>query len=233
MIDLRLGDCLELMREMPDASVDAVITDPPYNVSRENNFATMERYNSYKGIDFGEWDKGFNQTDWIARAAPKLKVDSNIVIFNSWQNLGLIAECLQANGINAKRPIVIKKRNPVPTNRDRMFVSSFEFGLWGARGKWTFHRMHKFEEAFLEANGGHGETEHPTEKYLPNIITLIATLTNEGDTILDPFMGSGTTGVACVKLNRNFIGMEINLDYFAIAQRRIADAQKQPALVMA
>jgi len=71
---------------------------------------------------------------------------------------------------------------------------------------------------------------HPTQKPIPVMEWCILHLTNEGDTILDPFMGSGTTGVACVKLNRNFIGIEINPDYFAIAQKRIADAQMQQAL---
>lgn len=70
--------------------------------------------------------------------------------------------------------------------------------------------------------------EHPSPKPLDLIMWLVET--TSAQTILDPFMGSGTTGVACVKLNRNFIGIEINPDYFAIAQRRIADAQKQPAL---
>lgn len=92
-IDLLQGDCLELMKNVPDESVDAIITDPPYNISRDNNFHTMGR----AGIDFGEWDKGFDLTKWIDVAQPTLKKGGNIVIFNDWKNLSYIVESLETS----------------------------------------------------------------------------------------------------------------------------------------
>lgn len=225
-VDLRLGDCLEILRQMPDNSVDSVITDPPYNVSRDNHFATMERYNSYKGIDFGDWDKDFDQRAWILELPRILADNANVVIFNSWQNLSTIADTLQEIELEVKRPIVLKKRNPMPTNRDRLFVNSFEFGLWATKGKWTFHRSEKYEEAFyLTTNNG--TSGHPTEKHLPAIEYFVEVLTNVNDVVLDPFMGSGTTGVACVRKHRRFIGIEIREQYYQMAKRRITEAQPE------
>ena len=89
-IQLLHGDCLELMKDIPVGIVDAIITDPPYNISRDNNFHTMGR----AGIDFGEWDKGFDLTTWIGIAQPTLKKGGNIIIFNDWKNLSYIAESL-------------------------------------------------------------------------------------------------------------------------------------------
>jgi site-specific DNA-methyltransferase (adenine-specific)/modification methylase len=82
----------------------------------------------------------------------------------------------------------------------------------------------------FSANRSNGTRVHPTEKPIELMMWCVANYTNEGDTILDPFMGSGTTMVACVKLGRNGIGIEINPDYFAIAQRRIEEAQAQTVM---
>ena len=120
------GDNSEVMKGIPDNSIDLMVTDPPYNISKKNNFATMKRYNQYEGMDFGEWDKGFNQISWLKYAVDKMKNPSSIVIFNSWQNLKMISDELEKLGINTKRILVIKKTNPMPVNRDRLFTNSFE-----------------------------------------------------------------------------------------------------------
>ena len=91
MTNLYNGDSLLIMQDndkIAPNSIDAIITDPPYNISRQNNFTTMGR----AGIDFGEWDKGFDLTSWIDIAAPLLKKGGNIVIFNSWTNMSYIRE---------------------------------------------------------------------------------------------------------------------------------------------
>ncbi|GFK30716.1 hypothetical protein ScFU149_08330 [Streptococcus canis] len=86
-MEIKCGNCLELLAELTDGSIDMVITDPPYNISVKNNFATMGR----KGIDFGDWDKGFDLLSWIDIASLKLTKNGGMVIFNSWKNLGDIA----------------------------------------------------------------------------------------------------------------------------------------------
>lgn len=225
-IKLILGDCLQEMKKIPDKSIDLVLTDPPYNISRKNNFGTMKRYNSYKGMDFGEWDWNFDQEKWIEDVISKLKDNANVVIFNSWQNIKQIADCLQKLGLEIKRPIILKKKNPMPANRERLFLNSFEFGVWASKGKWTFNRIGKYNEAFFEVSNN-GKTEHPTEKSKNAMIYFIKILSNENNTVLDPFMGSGTTGVACKELGRRFIGIEIEPKYFEIAQRRINQATQE------
>jgi hypothetical protein len=182
----------------------------------------MERYNQYKGMDFGKWDKKFNQLEWIKYAIPKLKDGSNIIIFNSWQNLKLISDELEENGCSTKRILVVKKTNPMPVNRDRLFVNSFEFMIYATKGgKWTFNRRFDYyETGFFECKNN-GETKHPTEKQVKTMKELITILTNKGQTVLDPFMGSGTTGVACKELGREFIGIEKEQEYIKIAEKRI------------
>ena len=223
-MELLKGDCIERMKDIPNESVDCIITDPPYNISKKNNFGTMERYNKYKGMDFGEWDKNFDLTGWIKCASDKMKYPSSIIVFSSWQNLKLISDEMEKNNISVKRILVIKKTNPMPVNRDRLFVNSFEFMIWGTKGKkWTFNRSGVYETGFFECKNN-GETKHPTEKQIKTIKELLEIVSNEGDIILDCFMGSGTTGVACKNLNRNFIGMELDEKYFNIATKRINDA---------
>lgn len=214
------ADCLEFMKNIPDKSIDLVLTDPPYNISKKNNFSSMERYNKYRGMDFGEWDKGFNQTEWIDIVAPLLKDDANVVIFNSWQNIKEISDHLEKNGLTTKRILVLRKTNPMPVNRDRLFANSFEFIIWAVKGKWTFNREKEIESGFFECKNN-GETKHPTEKQLKTIKELLNILSNEGQVILDPFLGSGTTAVAAIDLKRRFIGIEKEEKYFNIAKKRI------------
>lgn len=133
------GDSLDIMGELPKESMDAIITDPPYNISRVNNFKTMGR----AGIDFGEWDKDFDLVSWIELAEPLLKKGGNIVIFNDWKNLGVIADALENSGLIVKDVIRWEKTNPMPRNRDRRFVVDYEFAVWAVKKgeKWTFNRL--------------------------------------------------------------------------------------------
>jgi site-specific DNA-methyltransferase (adenine-specific) len=215
------GDCLEVMKNIPDKSVDLVIADSPYNISKKNNFATMERYNQYKGMDFGEWDKNFNQISWIETTIRIMKNPSSIIIFNSWQNLKLISDELEKFGLSTKRILVIRKTNPMPINRDRLFTNSFEFCLWATKGShWTFNREGHFETGYFECKNN-GVTKHPTEKNINVIKKIIKVLSNKNDVIIDPFLGSGTTAVACKSLGRRYIGIEISPKYCEIAKARV------------
>ena len=218
------GDCMEVMKDIPDESVDAIITDPPYNISRDNNFHTMGR----AGIDFGEWDKGFDLTKWIGVAQPVLKKGGNIVIFNDWKNLSYIVESLESNGFIVKDLIRWKKTNAMPRNRDRRFITDYEVAIWAVKkgGKWTFNRLSDTYE-IPEITGGLTPISeklnggHTTQKPVYLMRWLIERLTNDKDVILDPFMGSGTTGVACLYTSRSFIGIELGAEYFEIAKKRM------------
>ena len=217
-------DSLQFMKEIPANSVDAIITDPPYNISRDNNFTTMGR----AGIDFGEWDKDFDLTSWIKVAEPLLKKGGNIVIFNSWKNMTNITKSLEENGFEVKDLIRWKKTNAMPRNRDRRFITDYEVAVWAVKkgGNWTFNRLSDTYEIPEIVGGLTPKSEkieggHPTQKPVYVMKWLIERLTNEGDVVLDPFMGSGTTGVACKNLNRKFIGVELDENYYNIAYNRI------------
>lgn len=212
-VDLRLGDCLELMGGVLDKSVDAVITDPPYGIKINrcaNRFGTAT-HKSRRATGLA-WDDSIPTKEYFDEIK---RVSKNQIIFG--------ANFFIENLYSSPCWIVWDKRGDLP---DVPF-SPFELA-------WTsFNRQPK---RYVIRNHGFirdsrdERTGHPTQKPTELIEHILLDFTKEGDTILDPFMGSGTTGVACVKLNRNFIGFEINKEYFEIAQRRINEALVTPKL---
>ena len=227
-IELLHGDCLELMKELYDNDiiVDAIITDPPYNISRDNNFKTMKR----NGINFGEWDKGFNMTSWIYDASLLLKKGGNIVIFCDWKSITPIVEELESQNFDVKDLIRWKKTNPMPRNRDRRFITDYEVAILAVKNgdKWIFNRLNDAYEIPEIVGGITPKSEkfnggHPTQKPIYVMEWLLKRLTNENDVVLDCFMGSGSTGVATINTNRKFIGIEKDDKYFEIARNRIEE----------
>lgn len=224
------GDSLDVMKGIEHGSIDSIITDPPYNISKANNFKSMGR----SGIDFGEWDKNFDLTKWIKVAEPLLKKGGNIVIFNDWKNLSIIAKALEENNFEIKDLIRWEKNNPMPRNRDRRFITDYEVAIWAVKkgAKWTFNRIDEaYERPLIKCSITSKKEKkngtHPTQKPVAVMEWLIERLSNENDIVLDCFMGSGSTGVACINKNRRFIGIELNKDYFDIANTRIEEEIKK------
>ena len=223
MMRLINGDCLEEMKNIPDGSIDMVLTDPPYNIAQKNNFKSMGR----AGIDFGEWDKGFNQKAWLRELSRITNKNATIVIFNTFQNLTDTQRALEEDGFIYKDFLVMRKSNPMPRNRDRRYINSCEYALLMIKSgaKWVFNRKSdKYDSNVIETSvvAGKEKTKHTTQKPINVISELINRHTNENQKVLDPFMGSGTTGVACKNLSRDFIGIEKDETYFKIAQERIS-----------
>lgn len=212
------GDCLERMKEIPDGSVDLVLTDPPYNIARENNFHTMGR----AGIDFGEWDKGADILTYIKDVSRILHKNGSFVVFNDWKNLGDIVKFAETCGFETKDMLRLEKSNPMPRNRDRRYITDFECAIWFTKkgAKWVFNRQ---DEKYQRPKFVHGIDKglHPTQKSLRLMEELVKIHSNENQQVLDCFIGSGTTGVACKNLNRKFIGIEMDENYFDIACKRI------------
>ncbi len=229
MIQIHHANAFEIIKDFyqQNLKVDAIITDPPYNISVKNNFSTLKSAKR-QGIDFGEWDKNFKLLEWIKRYAPLVNPNGCMVIFCSYRSISYIADFLEENGFVVKDFIQWVKNNPMPRNINRRYVQDTEFALWAVKkkAKWVFNKPknEKYLRPLILKSpvvGGLERVKHPTQKSLALMEKIISIHTNPNDIVLDPFMGSGTTGLACKNLERNFIGIESEKEYFQIAKKRL------------
>lgn len=224
---LYLGDAMELVDKFIENNikVNHIITDPPYSISKKNNFGTLKK--PRHGIDFGEWDKNFDLFSWIPKYEKILDKNGSMIVFCSYRYISFIIKTMEECGLEVKDIIVWKKSNPMPRNIDRRYVQDMEFAIWAVKkgSKWVFNKLagHKYMRSLYETSivSGSEKVGHPTQKSLKLMKDLISVHTNENDIILDPFMGSGSTGVAALSLKRNFIGFEISQDYIDLTLNRI------------
>ena len=231
------GDALEIMKGIPDNSIDLVLTDPPYELEwrQSINFKNRKSMFHHKE-ETQKWDKGvkelypalFKEFDRI------VKYTGSVLIFTRAEYITWALEAGKANHFDSKATIVWHKTNPIPQVRKKNYLSSIEMILWLARYDkkkcpFTFNfstqkEMHNFIETPI--CGGKERTSHPTQKPLQLIEKLLSVHSNENDLVLDPFLGSGTTAVACKLMKRNYIGIELNSEYVKIAEARINAIQK-------
>lgn len=224
---LYLANSYSMIKELKSEkiTVNHIITDPPYNISQENNFSTLN--SPRKGVDFGHWDKNFDLYSWIQDYSEILDKDGSMIIFCSYRFISHIIDKLESCGMCVKDTIVWRKSNPMPRNVERRYVQDMEYAVWAVKknSKWTFNKPNTvgYLRSLFETSvvSGLEKTEHPTQKSLVLMEQIIKIHTNQNDLILDPFMGSGTTGVAAIKNERKFIGIEINSNFFNIAKERI------------
>jgi DNA modification methylase len=233
------GDCIEVMKTFPDNSIDCIITDPPYNISKENDNRDKSKLNSPimrrkspLQYDFGEWDNMSRDKfieftkKWLYECCRILKDGGTIISFFNKEDISLLGWESKQYGIRTRTIMSWHKTNPVPSFRKVNYLSACEF-LWiGSKGNkaWIFNfKMQKEMHNFFETpnSSSYSETEHPTEKPLKLIKHLIETHSNKNDIILDCFIGSGTTAVACKQLNRKWIGIELSKEYVDIAKKRL------------
>lgn len=221
------GDAYTMVKEFKQngITVNHIITDPPYNISQDNNFNTLR--NPRKGVDFGKWDKGFDLYSWIEDYSEVLDKNGSMIIFCSYRFISHIIDKLESCGMVVKDTLIWKKSNPMPRNIERRYVQDTEFAVWAVKknAKWTFNKPvnSSYLRSCFETStvSGKEKTGHPTQKSLKLMDAIIKIHTNENDVILDPFMGSGSTGVACIKNKRKFIGIELEKDFFSIAIDRL------------
>lgn len=205
--------------------VNHIITDPPYNISKENNFNTLK--NPRQGVDFGEWDKDFDLFSWIAKYEKILDKNGSMIVFCSYRYMSFIIKTMEENNMEVKDIIVWKKTNPMPRNIERRYVQDMEFAVWAVKkgSKWTFNKDKNkpYMRSLFETPtvAGAEKVPHPTQKSLKLMRALIQTHTNNKDLIIDPFMGSGSTGLASIQLGRKFIGIELDKTYFNMAVDRL------------
>ena len=230
-IDLRCGDCLEVLKDIPDKSIDLVVTDPPYLKTKNNGYHSK----GYKGggafgVDKRNYHNQLNNTDLlngfdfkILDELVRVMKKVNIYIFCSKELLKpLINYFTDIKNVNIDL-LTWHKTNPVPTCNNK-YLSDTEYILFfrenGVKIYGTYETKRKFYVTPTNKEDKN-KYKHPTIKPVNIIENLIVNSSQENDIVLDCFMGSGTTGVACKNLNRNFIGIELNEEYYNIAKERI------------
>lgn len=227
-IQLLQGDCLELLKNIPDCSVDLVLTDPPYEISRKSNFQAGEASGRDTdrfriSIDFGEWDSDFIGLDAIIKECYRiLKKGGTLICFYDLWKITTLKEYFESAGFKQLRFIEWIKTNPVPINsKINYLTNSREIAITGVKSsKPTFHS--EYDSGIYHFPICHSKDRfHPTQKPLELIEGLILKHSNEGDIVVDCFSGSGTTAVAALKLKRKFIGCELDSDYYIKSIERL------------
>jgi DNA modification methylase len=207
-VQLMRGDCVDLLRTIPDKSIDAVITDPPYNV--------MKNYSDYSDNKTNREYK-----DWCSCWINELIRVSDFVMFSSGlNNISLWYEIKPPDNV-----VCWYKPNAMLSSKYSVMALWEPFLVYGKP------KQKPKKDAYNYAISPQKDTgNHPCPKPIGLFRIIVEDCTNQTDTILDPFMGSGTTGVACVQTGRNFIGCEIDPGYFKIAEKRIHYAEQQARL---
>lgn len=209
-------DCLQGMEQMPD--VDCIVTDIPYDVvNRESN--------GLRNLDKEAADVAtFNLEDLTKLICSKTK--GSVYMFCGSEQLSTIRATMVKEGLTT-RVIVWEKTNPSPMNGQYMWLSGVELCVYGKKKGATFN-LHCKNTVLRHPCGKHDI--HPTQKPIPLMKELILASTNEGDVVCDPFMGSATTAMACIQTNRNYIGFELNEEYYRKSLDRIQRELSQPSL---
>ena len=228
---LRNVDCLDLLCKIPNASVDLILTDPPYNIAKYSTGNIPLPNRTPVNNDLAEWDKKeIHPGDFVKDFKRILKPDGNIFIFTSYNLIGKWHECFDSE-FDTFQFFIWHKINPMPKIYKNGFLNSCEMivCLWNKGHKWNFlsqGEMHNFFECSICMGAERLKNpKHPSQKPLKLLRHLITIASNEGDIVFDPFMGVGSTGVAAKELKRRFIGFEIDSVYFEAAKKRIYDTK--------
>ena len=229
-ITIYLGNNLDIFKKIPNEIVDLVLTDPPYNISQKNKIYRDYRSGKRADIsfDFGEWDYDFDPIPFLEETKRLLKPYGQWLIFCSEQQVGIYRNWLAANG-HFKQIIIWEITNPLPQFRKCGYRQATQFILWAYKNKpkkkdqhFVFLTQKEMKNIFrFPICSGKERVKHPTQKPLRLIIELLKRHSFENDLVLDPFLGSGTTSVACKLMNRGCIGIELNKEYFDIAIERV------------
>ncbi|HET7409040.1 MAG TPA: site-specific DNA-methyltransferase [Paracoccaceae bacterium] len=247
------GDCIAAMAAMPAGSVDLVFADPPYNLRLKGE---LHRPNNSRvnGVD-DDWDRydsvaaydAFTRA-WLAEARRVLKPDGAIWVIGTYHNIFRLGTALQDLGFWLLNDVVWRKTNPMPNFRGKRLTNAHETLIWAApsqeaRPVFNYDALKELNEGLQmrsdwtlpicsgseRLKGPDGAKAHPTQKPEALLHRVLIGTTNIGDVVLDPFLGSGTTGAVAKRLGRRFIGIERDPGYAAIARNRIANVRPYEA----
>ena len=239
------GDSLELLKQIPDKSIDLVFADPPYNLQLKDTLYRPDQ-TTVEAVT-NDWDKfdTYQAYDnfsllWLKESKRVLRDGGVLWVIGSYHNILRLGTSIQNLGFWILNDIIWHKTNPMPNFRGTRFTNAHETLLWCAtarKAKYTFNYQNLKElnegkqmrsdwhipicagkERLRESNN---QRSHPTQKPEALLYRILVSSTNKGDTVLDPFLGSGTTAVMAKKLQRNFIGFEQDKEYIKLAKKRL------------
>ena len=243
------GDSLELLKKIPDKSIDLVFADPPYNLQLKDTLYRPDQ-TTVEAVT-NDWDKfdTYQAYDefcliWLKECKRVLKDGGALWVIGSYHNILRLGTSIQNLGFWILNDIIWHKTNPMPNFRGTRFTNAHETLLWcttSKKAKYTFNYQNLKElnegkqmrsdwhipicagkERLREDNN---QRSHPTQKPEALLYRIMVSSTNTGDTVLDPFLGSGTTAVMAKKLQRNFIGFEQDPDYIKLAKKRLKNTE--------
>jgi site-specific DNA-methyltransferase (adenine-specific) len=235
---LFLGDCMDNLSGLHDGSFQTIFADPPYFLS---NGGISIQSGKVVCVDKGDWDKGgspehiyaFNKK-WLSLCRSKLKDDGTIWITGTYHNINAVATCLSELGYKILNMITWAKTNPPPNISCKYFTYSTEFILWARKHE---KKTHYFDYETMKVVNGNKQMrdvwnlpaiaswekscgKHPTQKPLALLARIILASTRRDDWVLDPFAGSGTTGIAANLLERKFVGIEKEQQFVEMSIKR-------------
>ena len=222
------------MKAMEPRSIDLILTDPPYNLGKfmKERATNLKRMRSnyfgaagWDDLDFDEWTLSMDK--FFEEAGKVIRVGGSMIVFMAIIKVETIIQLATKHGFYYKTTGIWHKTNPMPRNMNLHFINSTEAwvyftyknrtGTFNNNGK----AIHDFFETSVTPAGERTFGRHPTQKPVMLLSQMVQLLSNEGDTVFDPFMGSGSTGVAALMNKRNFIGSEINEEYCETSRARM------------
>ena len=233
------ADSRDIIKRIPDQSIDFIFTDPPYNLGKHSTGNIPLPGRTPMNNDVAKWDMvDFNPEEWADEFIRILKPTGNLFIFTSYNQLGRWYNCLD-HKFDTTNFMVWHKTNPAPKIFKAGFLNSCEmiFTCWNKKHTWNFisqAEMHNFLESPICMRPERlSSPKHPAQKPVSILKKVIRVASNENDIIFDPFMGVGSTGVAALELGRRFIGVELEDDYFNAAKKRVDNVLNQQKGTMA
>ena len=244
------GDCVAAMNALPQASIDLIFADPPYNLQLKGDLHRPD--NSRVDAVDDDWDQfsGFAAYDaftrqWLTAARRLLKPNGAIWVIGSYHNIFRVGAALQDAGFWVLNDVIWRKSNPMPNFRGKRLTNAHETLIWaskseGAKYTFNYEALKALNEGIqmrsdwlLPLCTGHerlkddaGDKAHPTQKPESLLHRVILGTTNPGDVVLDPFFGTGTTGAVAKMLGRDWIGIEREAAYRKVAARRLARVRR-------
>lgn len=232
--EIHCADSADLIKTIPDASVDLILTDPPYNLGTYSTGNIKVDWRADFNNDIAAWDnETFDPAAWLREFKRILKPTGNIFAFTSYNLLGEWHRAFDPE-FDTFQFMVWHKTNPAPKLRKAGFLNSCELivAMWNKGHTWNFgkqNEMHNFiETPICMGRERLKDPKHPTQKPVAVLEHILKIASNPGDLIFDPFMGVGSTGIAALDMNRRFLGADKEFAYVQASKKRIEELTGEP-----